>query len=535
MIIDELLSRADDETLQKLIGKSALRLIGALDPHLLAPEKLREVLIDLRSRETLLSSQEDRSMLFDLLPVSDAKRLARLFNIVDDESLYRALRSLRISKGSQREELLFAFFNLDIPRSEPIEDTPSMQEENPGYGLFRHQRHAARNVQQLLLIPPRRVLLHMPTGSGKTRTAMNIAAEHLREHEPGLVVWLAYSEELCEQAAKEFERSWHHLGNRPIKVNRFWGGRNLDLGEGHDGIVVAGLGKLFSAAKKHIPFIGELSSKTTLVIIDEAHQSIAETYRLVIESLLALNPQTGLLGLTATPGRTYSDVDADEELAKFFGKQKVMLQVDGYENPVAYLVENGYLAKTNFSPLFLENGLDLTPTDLSNLKESLDISDDLLQRLAEDEQRNLGIVYRIEEMAKKHNRIIVFATTVSHSNLLATVLRARGWNASSITSQTQSTDRNRIIDSFKASSSESMILCNYGVLTTGFDAPRTSAALIARPTKSLVLYSQMVGRAIRGVRAGGNDEAEVVTVIDTNLPGFRDVAEAFTNWEDVWN
>lgn len=79
-----------------------------------------------------------------------------------------------------------------------------------------------------------------------------------------------------------------------------------------------------------------------------------------------------------------------------------------------------------------------------------------------------------------------------------------------------------------------MVLCNYGVLTTGFDAPATSAVLIARPTKSLVLYSQMVGRGIRGPLAGGNSDAEIVTVVDNNLPGFGSVASAFTNWEDVW-
>jgi superfamily II DNA or RNA helicase len=73
------------------------------------------------------------------------------------------------------------------------------------------------------------------------------------------------------------------------------------------------------------------------------------------------------------------------------------------------------------------------------------------------------------------------------------------------------------------------------VLTTGFDAPRTSAAVIARPTKSLVLYSQMVGRAIRGVRAGGNETAVIVTVVDQGLPGFNSVADAFTNWEDIWD
>ena len=60
------------------------------------------------------------------------------------------------------------------------------------------------------------------------------------------------------------------------------------------------------------------------------------------------------------------------------------------------------------------------------------------------------------------------------------------------------------------------------------------AAVIARPTKSLVLFSQMVGRATRGEKAGGNKRAEVATVVDTRLPGFCNVADAFDNWEDVW-
>ena len=80
-----------------------------------------------------------------------------------------------------------------------------------------------------------------------------------------------------------------------------------------------------------------------------------------------------------------------------------------------------------------------------------------------------------------------------------------------------------------------MVLCNYGVLTTGFDAPGISAALIARPTRSLVLYSQMIGRAIRGPRSGGNREAEIISVVDPRLPGFGDIAEAFENWEDIWH
>ena len=92
-----------------------------------------------------------------------------------------------------------------------------------------------------------------------------------------------------------------------------------------------------------------------------------------------------------------------------------------------------------------------------------------------------------------------------------------------------------MIRKFKSNRETLLVLCNYGVLTTGFDAPQTSAAVIARPTKSLVLYSQMVGRVTRGPKAGGNKSAEVVTVVDTNLPGFGSVVDAFYNWEDVWN
>jgi superfamily II DNA or RNA helicase len=107
-----------------------------------------------------------------------------------------------------------------------------------------------------------------------------------------------------------------------------------------------------------------------------------------------------------------------------------------------------------------------------------------------------------------------------------------------VTSDSTSIERNRVISRFKLSRAENpnpMVLCNFGILTTGFDAPEISCAVIARPTDSLVLYSQMIGRAIRGPKSGGNEVSEIVTVIDDGLPGFGDLSEAFLNWEDVWN
>lgn len=155
--------------------------------------------------------------------------------------------------------------------------------------------------------------------------------------------------------------------------------------------------------------------------------------------------------------------------------------------------------------------------------------------LSSNSRRNHKIVAVTEELATRHSRIIVFGASVEHARLLTGLFIARGHSAGIITGETPETQRRSAIQRFKSSNQQPMILCNYGVLTTGFDAPKTSAAVIARPTKSLVLYSQMVGRAIRGLRAGGNEVAEVVTVVDTTLPGFGSVTEAFNNWEDVWD
>ena len=152
-----------------------------------------------------------------------------------------------------------------------------------------------------------------------------------------------------------------------------------------------------------------------------------------------------------------------------------------------------------------------------------------------DEQRNLRIVQKLLELAETHPRTLVFAASVDNALLLASVCKAVGLEADAVTGKTDATVREHMIRRFKRSGGPSRILINFGVLTMGFDAPAASATLIARPTKSLVLYSQMVGRVIRGPRAGGTERCEVVTVVDTALPGFGDIAEAFMNWEDVWN
>lgn len=531
MNFENFLTRADDETLQHLLGAKVLRLLRALDPKGFNQGRQRALLLEQTKPQALLADKRKRALLLDLLRPSEAEQLRQVLQLPGQDP-YAALAAASFTGA--RFAALLDYFELSPLLADEVPLPPATREIKPAHALFAHQDAAARRCIKALASGDRRVLLHMPTGAGKTRTAMHVIADQLRFDPNKAVVWLAHSEELCEQAAAEFEKAWSSLGSRALRVHRFWGSRDLDLSQVDGGFIVAGLGKMNAAVRKSIAFVGGLGARTGLVVMDEAHQAIAPTYQLILDALVDPFPQTGLLGLSATPGRTWNDVDADKRLAAFFRRHKVTLKVEGYDNPVDYLISEGYLARAEFRPLQAGSRTELTDAERRRLEDDLEIPADVLERLALDEMRNLSILAEIESLARRHRRIIVFATTVDHSDLLAYTLRARGLWARSVTGSTDANDRRQALETFKDDADESRIICNFGVLTTGFDAPKTSAAVIARPTVSLVLYSQMVGRATRGLKAGGNAEAEIVTVVDSGLPGFGDVGEAFYNWEDVW-
>jgi DNA repair protein RadD len=456
-----------------------------------------------------------------------------VLELTDDGDPYSVLKRATIPPGSAAEDALLAFFGASAHPAARRAITP-FDFASAQYPLFPHQRKAAREVRAKLEAPPRRVILHMPTGGGKTRTSMNVIAEQLRQYEPTVVLWLAYSRELLDQAASEFAIAWSRLGNRDVTLYRFWGNAACNPLDLRDGLVVAGLGKLYAWSKSALNTLPTLADRVTLTVMDEAHQSIAKTYADMLELFATKRPDSRLLGLTATPGRTWANIEEDARLADFFGQQKVGLDIEGYSNPVTYLIDKGYIARPTFRTLNVEAGLALSESDLRHLHADLDVPEDILHRLEDIQARNLKIIAETELLLSRHDRVIVFATTVHHAELIAAVLKARGHDAAAVTGNTSNHERQSIIQRYMTNTHTPMALCNFGVLTAGFDAPRTSAALIARPTRSLVLFSQMVGRAIRGRLAGGNDTAEIVTVIDPELPGFGDIAQAFENWEDVW-
>ncbi|MEU8342352.1 DEAD/DEAH box helicase family protein [Spirillospora sp. NPDC048832] len=515
---------------RRLLGEHVCELLELLQGSNADPSSLRAVAASAASPERLVADRDEREELLGLLPAGKLEELAERLGGAGAAAPAAFLAGLDWSPEHRR--VLLGFLGLVVDRA-PGLPASSLGRVEPTYGLFPYQRAAARTVRRLLYSGERRTVLHLPTGGGKTRTAMNVVCDHLRQHEPSVTVWLARGKELLEQAALEFERAWAALGDREVTVVRMWGDHPASLEHISDGIVVLGLDKAGAAVKADPSFSDRLALRTTLTIFDETHQAIAPTYRRVVQAL-SLRSDSSLLGLTATPGRTWADIATDEQLADLFARQKVMLEIDGYDNPVTALIDQGYLARPTFRTVAGESGMKLSAQDRRGLAASFDLPETLVARLADNVQWNLQVVRTILDLSTRHNRILLFAASVEHSRMITAILSVLGVDAAQVTAESPARHRDRVISRFKGPGTQTMVLSNFGVLTTGFDAPAASAAVIARPTRSLVLYSQMVGRVIRGPRAGGTPTCEVVTVVDPSLPGFGDVAEAFTNWEDVW-
>ncbi len=409
---------------------------------------------------------------------------------------------------------------------------PEVGEEtvSPKYPLHPYQRQVLGDILRALSSPERRAVAHLPTGAGKTRIAVHAACHLLNEAatDSSLVIWLASSGELCEQAADELSRGWTHLGRHDTHVHRYWGNRRLDLRDLPSGFLVTGLAKLRSSTNRDNTLLAHIAGRAAAVIFDEAHQAVAETYSFVTEQLCSTRPP--LLGLTATPGRTANITEADHSLARMFNHKKISIDPRGYDNPVTYLIQSDYLAEPRFVPINFDS--DAVIPDPS---PGMDYSGSDLDELGRNRERTRKVVALAERAVARHLRTIVFCPSVESAVDCNRLLQAKGVVSEVLTASTPAEDRRVIIEGFRSHRREHMVMFNYGVLTAGFDAPRTRCVIIARPTTSLVLYSQMAGRAMRGPRAGGNSRAEILTVADTNLPSFGSVTDAFTNWEELWS
>jgi DNA repair protein RadD len=405
----------------------------------------------------------------------------------------------------------------------------------PYKALKDYQTEVFFKARLKLETPFSRFIMQMPTGSGKTRTAIEIACEFLNESADRSVIWLAHSTELCDQAGECFLQIWPHVARHPLTFQRYYSSYRFgDDNKERIGFFVGSFQSIFAEINS-LDFNSRLNPKR-LIILDEAHKAIAPTYKQVTRALML--DGTNVMGLTATPGRSYSKLNSDlenEELAEFFFETNITFS-GGEEDPIGLLRSRGVLAKAHFEGLVVSSGtnVDLTDRERDYVSKMFEFPASLLDRLSKDSVRNAEIVARLVQLVRtsEARKIIYFATSIAQSVLISSILKVMKVRAQHVDGTTDKFSRERIIQEFR--DGELNVLCNYEVLATGFDAPKIDCVFIARPTASVVLYSQMIGRGLRGPALGGKERCLIVNVRD-NISNLPSVNEMYRIFDAYWS
>jgi DNA repair protein RadD len=534
--------------LQTIIGQKKLDelreilpfITNKIDPDEIFSNKklLAEILISFGGIDKLVGNEFRRNILNHLNPgdISHLYESLDLMGATDFDTKVEAIIKLGWKNHKTTQIILSSLdFDPDLaPRPKPkIDYLTYIQKSEHSYRQLKdYQFSLFKEASRKLDIPNSRFIIQMPTGAGKTRTAIELVCEQLNKS-PRTIVWLAHSEELCEQAVSTFQEVWRHIGAVPVNLVRYFGGTkistfNKDL-PSDPTFFVASFQRLFANLRKdnfnEISFLDNVG----LVIVDEAHKVIALTYKKVTKALFKNN--TKCIGLTATPGRSVINLDQNKELADFFFG-KIVTFDSGDQSPIEFLRDKRILSRSEYTPIVTNIEFEITAKEAKHLENFFDYPAELLTKIGRHAARNAEIVKRLELEVKQGNSILFFACGLEHSKFVCSLLTFLGVSAAHVDGNTPPGRRKDLIDKYRNGGIK--VLCNYGVLATGFDAPHTDIVFISRPTASVVLYSQMIGRGLRGPEVGGTERCKIIDVKD-NIIGFSDQNSIYEYFSDYWD
>ncbi len=315
-----------------------------------------------------------------------------------------------------------------------------------------------------------RQVIVLATGTGKTVIFSQLPALVKAKGKKTLI--LAHREELLEQAKLKL------LAISPnLKVGIEQGANKIE--EDVD-VVIASVATIGRAGSKRIEKFNP--DEFGLIIVDEVHHATASTYINVFRYFGVYKqefPNTKgkvLLGVTATPNRS-----------DHVGLDQIFDEIT-FNYSLIQGIQNGHLS--NISAYTVH-----TDTDISSVSTSMgDFSDKELSEVINNDRRNKCIVDSYTDIAP-HSKALVFTASVEHAKELSDYFTSAGYKSNYVLGETESQKRSDILKAFKDGELE--VLTNVGVLTEGYDEPGIETILMTRPTKSSVLYSQMIGRGTR--------------------------------------
>ncbi|OXX39021.1 ATP-dependent helicase [Vibrio sp. V09_P4A23P171] len=335
----------------------------------------------------------------------------------------------------------------------------------------------------------------LPTGAGKS-----LVIAELARLAKGRVLVLAHVKELVEQNHAKYE----------------------DYGL-QGAVFAAGLGRketdqqvVFASVQSVVRNLDAFKNQFSLLVIDECHRVPDEkssSYQKVITHLSELNPGIKVLGLTATPYRlgmgwiyqyhTRGQVRSEEP--RFF-RDCI------FELPIRYLLDEAFLTPARMvdAPVLSYDFSQLKPANTGRYKEA-----ELDMVIEQSKRATPQIVQQIIQLAQQKQGVMIFAATVRHAQEIVQLLPNN--ETAIVIGDTPTPERDTIIKQFKQR--QIKFLVNVSVLTTGFDAPHVDLIAILRPTESISLYQQIVGRGLR--LSAGKTECLVLDYAGNNYDLYQ--------------
>ena len=310
------------------------------------------------------------------------------------------------------------------------------------------------------------VVLQCPTGSGKSVILAELIRDVLRRRKDARILVLSHVREILTQNADHVLK---HFPECPLGI--YSAGLNS---RGMNQVTIAGIASIYKRADE-IGF-------QNLIIIDEAHLCGVDDdtmYRKLIDDLTKINPLLRVVGLSASPWR------ADCGSIVNGGLFTDLIEVVG----IMDLVDSGYLVPLRSKHTELKydvSGVSIQRGDY--VERELDFA-------VNTPGQNSAVVREIIERGKDRRSWLIFGASKDHADQISVELLRNGIEADAIFGDTEKDHRDWLIERFKAGKMRA--LCNYSVLTVGFDAPCVDMIAMLRPTRSLTLYIQSAGRGMR--------------------------------------
>jgi ATP-dependent helicase IRC3 len=304
-----------------------------------------------------------------------------------------------------------------------------------------------------------RTLTVLPTGAGKTLCFIELLR---RRGERGLI--LIHRNELLDQTLDKFSMLMPDTCPGVVKADR---------NDVNSQVIIASIQTLARENR-----LQQLPKDIKVVIADEAHHSLAPSWKRVLEHLEVFRADSKVLlaGFTATADRSDGQ-----------GLSEIYQQV-AYSKPIVELMKRGYLSDATGLQVRLSIDFDALHTRYG------DFQDGELSEALEKAGAPTAIADALATYAP-NRKSVVFVPSVALAYEVASACRTKGFNAEGIDGTTPTEKRRAIID--RLHRGETQIVANAMLLTEGFDSPSVDCIVVARPTKSRPLYQQMIGRGLR--------------------------------------